>query len=191
MKRQIICFEGLPGSGKTTLINMLKESNPEHIFVIPEILGEISNEDLNSNQNFYYENDKMKFQQAFESSFPYILIDRGPISTLVYNYGKSKITGDYQEYHQLMGMYFDDFSKSKKFATTYVYIKTDISKSNERVSSNIGANYWGDKKSLEYIDEAYLSLIKVLSPESTIFQMNSNDKFLSDNFLSLKSTLFV
>ncbi len=74
----IIFLEGLPGIGKTTLINKIREMNLKDIYVVEEILDDITD----SSQSFFMQNDMKKISKYKCGT---IIIDRGPISTLSYN----------------------------------------------------------------------------------------------------------
>ena len=74
----IIFLEGLPGIGKTTLINKIRDLNLKNIYVVDEILE--NSKDYS--QSFFMKNDIKKITKYKEGI---IIIDRGPISTLSYN----------------------------------------------------------------------------------------------------------
>lgn len=81
---KIIFLEGLPGIGKTTLINKIKELNLKNIYVVDEIL-EKSND---ASQSFFMKNDINKLNKYKKGT---VIIDRGAISTLSYNECLNKI----------------------------------------------------------------------------------------------------
>lgn len=74
----IVFLEGLPGVGKTTLINKIRELNLHNVYVVDEILEDFED----SSQLFFMENDIKKISKYKEGT---IIIDRGAISTLSYN----------------------------------------------------------------------------------------------------------
>lgn len=75
----------MPCSGKTTIINTIKNKELSNVFVVDEI---ILNSD-NYNQNFFMKNDIAKINKYKEGT---IIIDRGLISTLSYNITLKKIS---------------------------------------------------------------------------------------------------
>lgn len=83
MKR-IIFIDGLPGVGKTTLVNHLKAKNIVGVLAVPEIVNPKIKESSNGpvNQNIYMQNDIMKINKYDEG---FIVIDQSPISTIAYN----------------------------------------------------------------------------------------------------------
>ena len=86
---RIFIFEGLPGSGKTTMsLKLSKELNFKLVQeIIDEPYREISpSEIIGVDQSFYFENDKKKYKLAKKySKTKHVLVDRGFLSTLAYN----------------------------------------------------------------------------------------------------------
>ena len=75
---KIVFLEGLPGIGKTTLINEIRKLKVDNLFLVDEIIkkGEPTSQD------FFMENDIKKLEKYNTGT---IIIDRGAISTLSYN----------------------------------------------------------------------------------------------------------
>ena len=78
LEKKVIFLEGLPGVGKTTLVNKLKQYN---IHTVDEIIVDLK-EKTPVNQNIFIINDNKKINLYNSGT---IVIDRGPISTLSYN----------------------------------------------------------------------------------------------------------
>ena len=76
--KKIVFLEGLPGVGKTTLINKIKKSNISNIHAVDEIIVDLK-EKTPVNQNIFIINDNKKIN-LYKSGT--IVIDIGPISTL-------------------------------------------------------------------------------------------------------------
>lgn len=85
--RKIVFLEGLPGVGKTTIANTIKNMHIPNIFVVDEIVVNLS-EKTPINQDPFVRNDEIKLSMFDEGL---IIIDRGPISTLSYNMTRSII----------------------------------------------------------------------------------------------------
>lgn len=77
MKR-IVFLEGLPGVGKTTVINRIDELKLPNVYIIDEIV----NRNISKDQIDFILNDELKISKYNEGL---IIIDRGLISTLSYN----------------------------------------------------------------------------------------------------------
>lgn len=93
MKR-IIFLEGLPGVGKTTLLNYIKD-NYEYVNIVPEIVNVKIHDNINTDdQSIYTLNDELKINMYDDGI---IIIDRGPISTLSYNETKKCINENYDD----------------------------------------------------------------------------------------------
>lgn len=80
--KKIIFIEGLPSVGKTYLVNQIRRMNLENVYVVDELINpDIKNPFIDSEDKFL-KNDEMKVNKYDDGI---IIIDRGPISTLVYN----------------------------------------------------------------------------------------------------------
>lgn len=80
--KKIIFLEGLPGVGKTTIVNNIKKIDDNNIHVVDEIIKEDIINKVSDDENDYMINDEMKIKKYNDGI---IVIDRGPISTLSYN----------------------------------------------------------------------------------------------------------
>lgn len=86
--KKIVFLEGLPGVGKTTLLNKIKELNIPNVHLVDEIINENILNNISINEKEFLLNDNMKINKYNEGI---IIIDRGPISTLSYSMVKKII----------------------------------------------------------------------------------------------------
>ena len=89
--KKIIFLEGLPGVGKSTIINYIASLNKDNIHTVDEIIINIENK-TPIEQDLFIMNDNLKINKYAEGT---IVIDRGPISTLTYNIVKSELVKDF------------------------------------------------------------------------------------------------
>ena len=80
--KKMVFLEGLPGVGKTTIVNEIEKLNLPDVFTVNEIIKENIINLTPQDQTDYILNDEMKIQKHCKGL---IVIDRGPISTLSYN----------------------------------------------------------------------------------------------------------
>lgn len=80
--KKIVFLEGLPGVGKTTIVNKIKFLKIPNVYVVDEIIKEDIINRVSDFEKDYMINDEMKINKYNEGI---IIIDRGPISTLSYN----------------------------------------------------------------------------------------------------------
>lgn len=80
-KNKIVFLEGLPGVGKTTILNKIKQKNISNVYTVDEIIVDLQ-EKTPVNQDIFIINDNQKINMY---NYGIIVIDRGPISTLSYN----------------------------------------------------------------------------------------------------------
>ena len=83
--KKMIFLEGLPGVGKTTIVNEIRKLNLKNVHVVDEIINKVEGK-TPINQLSYFLNDEMKLTRYTEGL---IIIDRGPIRTLSYNITRS------------------------------------------------------------------------------------------------------
>lgn len=88
---RIVFLEGLPKVGKTTIANTIKMMPIPNVFVVDEIVVNLS-EKTPTNQEPFIRNDEIKLAMFDEGL---IIIDRGPISTLSYNMTRSIIDKEF------------------------------------------------------------------------------------------------
>ncbi len=150
----IIIFEGLPGSGKTTLINQLSEEF--EISKVGEIIDkrfhEISPEKSKGlPQNFFLQSDKLKYFSAKKlSKNKPCLVDRGIFSTIAYNLCiKNKTKLSKKDYRPILKKYDLD--------CIYVYIKisSELSIKRKNKKMNEVLDLWSFKKNLKKINKFY------------------------------------
>ena len=115
---KIIMLEGLPGVGKTTIINKIKQMKFKNVHVVDEILGGLQD----TSQQFYMHNDIKKINKYHDGT---IIIDRGPISTLSYNECLKKISTN-DDYMDVLKWFEDNFINMYKLDNVYtIYMKRD------------------------------------------------------------------
>lgn len=111
--RKMIFLEGLPGVGKTTIVNEIRKLNLKNLHVVDEIINKVDGK-TPKNQLSYFLNDEMKLNRYTEGV---IIIDRGPISTLSYNITRSIIDQSFDAsaakewFNQFIDMLRDESNK--------------------------------------------------------------------------------
>lgn len=80
--KKVVFLEGLPGIGKTTMVNAIKNRNIKNVYTVDEIINPTIIGLVSHNQNDFIENDNLKYNKYNDGL---IIIDRGFISTLSYN----------------------------------------------------------------------------------------------------------
>lgn len=85
--KKIFFLEGLPGVGKSTIINYIANLNKDNIHTVNEIIVNIEDK-TPIEQDLFIMNDNLKINKYDEGI---IIIDRGPISTLTYNIARDEL----------------------------------------------------------------------------------------------------
>lgn len=153
---KVFIFEGLPGSGKTTMsVRLSKELNLKKIGeIIDENYKEVdSSKALGFKQSFYFENDKRKYQLAKRySKSVNVLVDRGFLSTFAYN---SCLDKKAYKSKRLAGIY-DFFNKLSNKNVFYIFIEISPETSQKRkIQKKFKNNLWAYKSNLVKIRNFY------------------------------------
>lgn len=111
MKR-IIFIDGLPGVGKSTLIEHIKAKNIVGVLAVEEIINPKIKNNINTPnaQDIYLENDLMKINK-YDVGF--IIIDRSPVSTIAYNLTRKALDKSFNNinpasWQKIFGKFFQD-----------------------------------------------------------------------------------
>lgn len=152
----IIVFEGLPGSGKTTLIKRIsKKFNQPYIFeLIDKDEAELRPEESEKEGiDYFLKNDLKKYTWAYRLSKNnlFVLVDRGAFSTFAYNScgGEKKNLRKAKENLNKINKEFD-----KKVVYIYIKINPAVSLSRKKARENKN-NLWSFEKNLKKIGEIY------------------------------------
>ncbi len=155
--KKIIFIEGLPTVGKTYLVNEIKKRNLQNVHVVDELINpDIKNAFIDSEEKFL-KNDEMKVSKYDDGI---IIIDRGPISTLVYNQVLHLIDNKYDASY--VENWFNQFLNIYKSDNTYNYYLNNPGIYNP--SLNDENNPFGSVENLK------------LTHEMTIFALNKYAK---------------
>lgn len=114
--RKIIFIEGLPNVGKTYLVNKIREKNLKNFFIVDELINPDIENPFTDAENVFLKNDELKVNK-YNSGI--ILIDRGPISTLVYNQVNHIINSSYDA--KFVEKWFKQFIELYNSDNTYNY----------------------------------------------------------------------
>jgi len=163
--KKIIAFEGMPGAGKTTMIDIItKGSALPRCVNMPqlEISRRIDNlrDDLVTSK-FYLDAERQKSAEIdnFFKKYDYILLDRTFLTTLAYCYARSKVENKKNQYRELLS-YFDWIEKNNFLIIPDHVICLYLS-IEESISRRVGFSkvkkyhYWFDSKFLYYFLEFY------------------------------------
>lgn len=150
--KKLIIIEGLPGVGKTTLVNEIRNRNIPNVIIIDEIVNKsIIDEGIYSEDEFI-KNDIQKIQQIKDGI---VIMDRGIISSLSYSQTKSIIDLTY------------DVSKANKIFLKYkhilenceVYYLTNMLNNVKITAEDIKSPY-GTKQNQELLEHISIYNIK-------------------------------
>lgn len=155
--KKIIFIEGLPNVGKTYLVNKIREKNIENVNVVDELINPKINDPFTDQENIFLENDELKINKYNDGL---IIIDRGPISTLVYNQVNHLINNNYDA--KYVEEWFKKFDKLYKDCNTYNYYLYNPGVYEPSLNDN--TNPFGSDNNLE------------LSHALTIFNLNKYAK---------------
>lgn len=155
--KKIVFLEGLPGVGKTYLVNEIRNRSLKDVYVVDEIINpDISNLFIDSEDKFL-KNDEMKVNKYNNGI---IIIDRGPISTLVYNQVLHLIDNKYDA--RFVEVWFNQFLDMYNSDNTYNYYLNNYDIYNPSLADD--NNPFGSVENLK------------LTHEMTLFNLNKYSK---------------
>lgn len=148
--KKITFLEGLPGVGKSTLTNILKERG---ISVSEEIEKKEIYDNINVNQYLYMENDEYKINKYTDGN---IVIDRGLISTVAYNITRNILNNNHK-----IDYVIDWFMKNKDIYNEdnvkVIYLK----RSGFKIPYNDKLDPYGSIENQQLLEQVTLALIRV------------------------------
>jgi thymidylate kinase len=180
----VVALEGLPGGGKTSLLEyfeLLKSSNlitiGEHIF--PNYLFDLNLKLNNDSASIYQLHWEAK--DALCQLLPsHILIDRCYISCLAYNYAKTKMTNDPKPYQDALSWY-SRAMRTEKLHTVGLCILLDVDPriSNQRkCRPDADPALWTNLQALSFTREFYCEVLpKILFAYGKWSAVNANRPF--------------
>lgn len=119
--KKIIILEGLPGVGKTTIVNEI-EKRFKDIQVVHEIISGEMPAYEECNQLWFMQNDDRKMTMYDDGV---IVIDRGPISTLSYNQTRAITDEKFKVSLDTVSKWFEKYKEILASENTYVFYLTN------------------------------------------------------------------
>lgn len=117
--KKIIFIEGLPNVGKTYLIDEIKKKKIKNVFVVEELINPNIKNPFTDDEEVFLKNDELKVSKYNNGI---IIVDRGPISTLVYNQVNHIINNNYDaKFVEKWFEQFVDLYNSENIYNYYLY----------------------------------------------------------------------
>ena len=166
MKNSIYIFEGLPGSGKTSICKHLAS----HGFkTVPEI---IYNKNQIKNQFYFLKSEELKMARALKLNTRghKVVMDRSFVSVLAFNYARDKLFGykSYPKALERMGAFaLNEGLKNKLF---FIYMQSPVSvafdrKRRKRKLNFIERKFWLNENFLSEMEKYSLHYLKTNFPK--------------------------
>ncbi len=170
---EIIYFEGLPRSGKTTLTNQLSREYPQLAAVGEYIHPALEDESNWANQRIFMENDELKYKVA-QAYGKQCLVDRGHLSTLLYTHAYNLIRGD-KDLSYVDDWYAGTILKNKMLPDMYIYldIPAEVSFNRRTIPLDLD-NMWDHLEALNFARENYPRYIGTFEPNVPLITLSSH-----------------
>ncbi len=169
----IIVVEGLPGCGKTTLINMLKKLK-KRLNIISETKEPASllNKSFLEKQKFFLQNDFKKMENAPKGAIN--LFDRGYLSTLAFTYSWLKFFNKTKEDYNVIFNLYKRFSLKPSM---YIMIDCSVKRSikNQILRDSSLHPFWGNKIFIKNIKHYYEYFFNNIEKDVPIVRIDSVD----------------
>lgn len=164
-----ICFiEGLPGVGKTYLINKIRDMKIQNTNVVDELINPDIKDPFTDKEDIFLKNDELKLS-LYDDGL--VIIDRGPVSTLVYNQVMHLLDNNYDAsfvekwFKQFESIYSDENTKVIYLKNPGVYTP----------SINDDKNPFGSVENLKLTDEITVFNIKKYFKNYKIIEYKKNN----------------
>jgi thymidylate kinase len=172
--RKLYVLEGLPGAGKTSIVENLSITKKE-IEVIPQILPHEPTFDQAMSQAFYLQSEELKTQRYNSSDRLICVSDRYYVSTLGFYWAYDKIHHT-NTYAKVLEWYRAAIKQHEIIRPyTVFHIKMPIPLSLERkgrVLSTDYANLWLNASFLEYFNQYYEYFYREIEPQTTVIEIS-------------------
>jgi len=177
----IIAVEGMPGAGKTAVINsIINDSLLDNCTALPEVyLGNLSN--LSGSKSYLdVEIDKKNLIIDLKNKYENILLDRTFLSSVAYSYVTSKVNGNIKDHKDLI-KYFEYLDNKHQFLrpTHLFYLDVAVSESIKRRKTFAiidEFHNWFDPEFLKYFSEFYRQNINRFGMPECVFIDTTNLK---------------
>lgn len=157
----IVYVEGIPASGKTSVIQALSTQYSAIVAGIPEYIDAALGKqaETSHDQGYFMRNDELKWLSAIKSSKKINLVDRGHLSTLIYNLAEYKFN-NYTKGLDAYVWYKNIVLKNNRLPNRYILLRNTPSISlSRRKELYDSRNMWDKEEVLDYCNRMYLELI--------------------------------
>lgn len=174
--KNIFVLEGLPGSGKTTIIKFFEKD--DDFCAINEVLPCDPGYDSPPNRDYFTRSDVLKTEKITNSQARNYLLDRYFISTLAFNWALDK-TYKTSEYERVFAWYEDGIKKGRLLIPTLTFI-IELSGQRSFVRKRRGATEdsdipWHNSKFVEYFKEYYDIYFQEVSPRERALRIKGTE----------------
>lgn len=178
---EVIYFEGLPGSGKTSLINLISASYPNIFSTVGEYVDPVGGLEasVRYDQRYFLANDELKYKLARESGKP-CLVDRGHLSTVLYSLAYTRIRGNH-DLSYVVDWYFDTILENGMLPDQYIYLDIAPETSLARRARSLDwDNMWDHKEALIFARDNYPIYMRTYESNVQVFTLNSDRQSLRE-----------
>lgn len=169
---KLFALEGLPGAGKTSIINHFKAY--EAIKTVPQILPHEPTFDQSMKQLFYLNSEELKTTECLSQSSPVCLLDRYYVSTLAFYWAYDQIHAT-KTYAQAFTWYEHALKAHKivkPFTIFYISVPIPLSfKRKERVASKGYDNLWLNTEFLGLLSQYYDYFYREIEPQTHVVRL--------------------
>jgi len=164
----VVYVEGIPASGKTTIINRLLGKFNRLIDIVPEYVDsrEGKRAEITHDPNYFIKNDEAKWQLSQESNKKFVFVDRGHLSTVIYNLVEVRIKKNIDRL-KILDWYFDSILGKNRLPSYYILLQADpLISLKRREKFFVSHNIWDYQESLEFANDYYIKFLE--SYETTV-----------------------
>lgn len=172
---RIFVLEGLPGAGKTTLVQKISTRN-SNICAVPQILPHEPESNQAESIDFYFRSDELKTKMTSEATAAISVLDRYYVSTLAFYWAFDKIRGT-KLYDKVFTWYTTRIKSGRlipPFVTFYIRVDPAVAISRKGRIANDPNNIWTDTSFLHYFDAYYHFFYQTIEPRTRVIYISEN-----------------
>jgi len=184
-KKKLFVFEGIIGSGKTTLINQLlgkvESSSKINIKSTKIFSKDMTNIDFDFRRGRYYTIfDELKYMLFDDSIVSYNFMERNYLSTLAHTYAKAILTNDDEEYSDMIKWYKQNINSTVYIPDAYIILDIPVNLVTERLTQRGQANVcnplWNNKDYLNIVKDFYSKFTNENEVDSKVYIVDGTQK---------------
>lgn len=186
---EVIYFEGLPFSGKTSLTSQIAREHPDEFASVEEYTHPDKDiPGIFDYQEFFMRNDELKYRIARECG-KRCLVDRGHLSTVLYSHAYNRIKG-YRDLSFVDDWYTEKILRENMLPDMYIHLDVSPETSIARRTGELTEdNMWDHLEGLKFARTHFPLYVAMYEPHVPVITLDSENKSIAELKNDVESVL--